>query len=142
MGKLLVSITGLNQFSISFEEYCIPCEYQSHCKYGKKNPFSVSIECKNLSEAVAARRQEAFMKAQKNAKAGETFEDIERKIKVNPSTIFSELWDTRVKAIKDEITCLNPKKLDPMITTQQGSEWWADFREAMQEVFDKCKDAI
>jgi hypothetical protein len=142
MGKLLVSITGLNQFSISFEEYCIPCEYQSRCKYGKKNPFSVAIECKNLSEAVAARRQEAFMKAQKNAKAGETFEEIEKKIKVNTSTIFSELWDTRVKALKEEILCLNPKKLDPMITTTQGSEWWADFREAMQEVFDKCKDAM
>lgn len=142
MGKLLVSITGLNQFSISFEEYCIPCEYQSLCKFGKKNVFSVSIECKDLSNAFNARRQEAFDKAQKNAKAGESFEDIEKKIKINVNSIFSEIWENLIKSRKEEIACLNSKKLDPMLTTHQGGEWWGDFREAMQEVYDKCKDVI
>jgi hypothetical protein len=102
----------------------------------------VQVECKNIADAIIARRQDAFDKAQKKAKAGESFEEIEKKIKINASSIFAEIWESKVKSLKDEIACLNPKKLDSMLTTQQGSEWWSDFREAMQEIMDKCKDAI
>ena len=142
MVKLIVSVVGLNQFTISFENYCIPCDYQSDCKYGKKGPFQIDIECKEFATAIENREDKAFRKAQKEAAPGESFEDILKKINITPATIFSEIWEEKIKALKDEITCLNSKKLDSMITSQQGSMWWADFREAMQEVYEQCQDAI
>ena len=91
MGKLLVSITGLNQFSISFEN-TIPCEYQSLCKFGKRMCFPFRLNVRRPSNAFNASGKRHSIKPE-NAKAGESFEDIEKKIKINVNSIFSEIWE-------------------------------------------------
>ena len=48
MGKLSLSIAGLQEFVITFEEYCVPCPYQRNCKYNKNKPFTVTVECRDL----------------------------------------------------------------------------------------------
>ena len=45
------SIIGLEDYTISFESYCSPCEIQNHCKYGKDNPYTVQINCNDLNQA-------------------------------------------------------------------------------------------
>jgi hypothetical protein len=45
------NIVGLQDFTISFEKYCSPCEIQNYCKHGKDKPFTININCNDLNQA-------------------------------------------------------------------------------------------
>ena len=139
MPELIYSITGLSEFTISFENYCVPCKYQNRCRYGKKEPLQITIECSELLQAYEHQRLELMKVAQKEAAIDDTYEMLEKRSKVNIGQIFSEIWKKKIKKHKEEITCLNSRKLDPMLTSQRGGEWWSEFRLVMQKVYEECK---
>ncbi|MHA1519380.1 MAG: hypothetical protein ACTSVZ_00955 [Promethearchaeota archaeon] len=137
MGKLSFNITGLEEFIISFQEYCVPCEYQSRCKYGKKQPFQVNLDCKEIANALNKKKNELMEKLGKKNPDWD-WEMREKKAKVKKAQIFSVLWNDKIKKFKDEILCLDSRKLDSMLTRHQGEMWWVDFREIMSEIDQEC----
>ncbi|RLI63131.1 MAG: hypothetical protein DRO88_10670 [Promethearchaeia archaeon] len=137
MGKLSYNITGLEEFIISFQEYCVPCEYQGKCKYGKNQPFQISLDCKEISAAAEKKKAEQMEKLG-NKHPDWDWEMREKKSKVSKSQVYSLLWAEKVKKLKDEIFCLNSRKLDSMLTAQRGEIWWSDFRESLTEIDKEC----
>ena len=77
--------------------------------------------------------------AQKEADIEETYEQIESRIRVNTRQIFSNIWKKKIKDHRDEILCINPRKLDSMLTSQRGGEWWAEFAKVMKKIYQDCK---
>jgi len=142
MPELTYTITGLSEYTISFENYCVPCKYQNRCRYGKKAPLTLLISCHDLLKAYEQQKYELMKKFQKEADINETYEDIEKKAKVNLSQIFSGIWKKMIKNHKDEILCLNSKRMDPMITSQRGSEWWLEFSRVMKEIYKECSKQV
>ena len=143
MPKVLnYSIVGLQDYIISFESYCSICEIQKHCKYGKDNPFSIEINCGDLNRAKETIKYEQLQKLQKTEDVNITYEELIKKVKINLSGIFSQIWKEKIKAFKEEIRCLDSRKIDPMIVTQQGQDWWADFNATIKVINSECEKII
>lgn len=139
MPDLVLTISGLSEYSISFENYCVPCKLQRRCRYGKTNPLVIKIDCKDLMDAYQKKRYQAMKKAQKEADIEDTYEDIEDRVNVNLNQIFSGVWQKKVKDHKEEIFCINSKRMDSMFTSQRGGEWWQVFIKVMKKVYEECK---
>lgn len=137
MGKLRYNITGLEEFNITFEDYCVPCEYQRNCKYGKSEPFQVVIDCKELAAAKDKRKAEKMEQLRKKHPDWD-WETREKNAKISNTQIFSEMWAQKVKQFREEILCLDSRRMDSMLTSQQGEMWWADFRDVMGEIHNEC----
>jgi hypothetical protein len=132
------SIIGLEDYLISFERYCSPCEIQKYCKYGKEEPFSVTINCGDLNRAKEKVKFDQLQKLQKKEDVSVTYEELLKKVKVNLQNIFSQIWKEKVKAQKDEIRCLDTNKREAMLVAQQGQYWWQDFNYTMKIVNEEC----
>ena len=137
MGRLTYNIIGLEEFAISFQDYCVSCEWQRRCRYGKTEPFQIHVSCKELTAALD------FKKAKAMDKVGQKHPDWdwdqrEAKAKVSKVQIFSKLWTDKVKKHKEESFCLDSRRLDSMLTSQRGEEWWSDFREIMSIIEKEC----
>ena len=140
--KLEYSIVGLQEFNISFDKYCGPCEIQGKCEYGKKNPFMVKIDCKELNQAKEEIKYEKLKKLQKTEPISSSYNDLIKKVKINMQSIFSKIWKEKVKALKEEIRCLDSRKTDPMLVSQQGQDWWSDFLSTMKQVNEECEKIL
>ena len=140
MPKILnFSIVGLEDYIISFESYCSPCEIQKYCKYGKEVPFTISINCSDLNRAKEKVKFDQLQKLQKSEDVSVTYEELIKKVKINIQNIISQIWKEKIKSQKEEIRCLDSRKVDPMIVAQQGQDWWQDFNLTMKEVNNECE---
>lgn len=136
------SIIGLQEYSISFEKYCITCDIQQHCKYGKDNPFTFKINCNDLNSAKEKIKYEQLKKIQKKADASLSYEDLIKQVKINLQGIFSQIWKEKIKALNEEIRCLDSRKIDPMLVAQQGQDWWSDFNATMKVINEECEKIL
>ena len=134
------SIIGLEDYTISFETYCPLCEIQKFCKWGKKEPFSIKISCGDLNRAKEKVKFEQLQKLQKTEDVSVSYEELIKKVKINFQGIFSEIWKTKIKAHKEEIRCLDSRKVDPMLVAQQGQDWWQDFNATLKVIKDECEE--
>ncbi|MBY9007086.1 MAG: hypothetical protein KGD63_10025 [Candidatus Lokiarchaeota archaeon] len=136
--ELNYSIVGLQDYVISFEAYCRTCEIQQHCKFGKATPFSVKISCNDINHAKEKMKYEQLKKLQKKEDLSSSYEELIKKVKINIQGIFSEIWKRKIKMEKEEIRCLNSRKVDPILVTQQGQDWWQDFNQIIKEINHEC----
>ncbi len=136
------SIIGLEDYTISFESYCSPCEIQNHCKYGKDNPYTVQINCNDLNQAKEKIKFAQLQKLQKKEDVSVTYEELIKKVRINIQNIFSQLWKEKIKAHKEEIRCLDSRKRDSMLVAQQGQDWWGDFNSTMKVINQECEKII
>ncbi|MHA1292639.1 MAG: hypothetical protein ACTSQJ_08245 [Promethearchaeota archaeon] len=136
------SIIGLQDYIISFESYCSVCEIQKNCKYGKEQPFSISINCGDLNRAKEKIKFEQLQKLQKTEDVFTTYEDLLKKVKINLQGIFSQIWKEKIKTQKEEIRCLDSRKIDPMLVSQQGQDWWQDFNITMKKINKECEKIL
>ena len=137
MGRLSYNIIGLEEFVISFQDYCVSCEWQRRCRYGKAEPFQIHIGCKELTAALDFKKAKAMEKIG-NKHPDWDWDQREAKSKVSKVQIFSKLWNDKVKNHKEESYCLDSRRLDSMLTSQRGEEWWSDFREIMSIIEKEC----
>ena len=143
LSKILnYSIIGLEDYLISFESYCSPCDIQKFCKYGKAEPFTITINCGDLNRAKEKIKFDQLQKLQKKEDVSVTYEELIKKVKINVQNIFSQIWKDKVKAHKEEIRCMDTKKVDSMLVTQQGQDWWQDFNTTMKEINRECEKII
>jgi len=143
MPKILnFSIVGLEDYTISFENYCSICEIQTFCKWGKDDPFSIKISCSDLNRAKEKVKFEQLQRLQKSEDVSVSYEELIKKVKINLQNIFSEIWKTKIKANKEEIRCLDSRKRDPILVTQQGQDWWQDFSTTMKVINDECEKIL
>ena len=119
---LKYSIIGLQDFSVSFESYCSTCEIQKNCKYGKEVSFTITINCNDLNSAKEKIKLEQLQKLQKTEDVNTTYEELIKKVRINIQGIFSQIWKEKIKALKEEIRCLDSRKIDPMLVSQQGQD--------------------
>lgn len=140
--ELEYSIAGLQEFNISFEKYCGPCQIQNNCKFGKENPFSVKIDCKELNQAKEKIKYEKLKKLQKTEPISSSYQDLMKKVSINLQSIFSQIWKDKIKALKEEIRCLDSRKTDPMLVSQQGQDWWTDFNATMKKINEECEKIL
>ena len=143
MPKILnFSIVGLEDYTISFENYCSICEIQKFCKWGKDDPFSIKISCSDLNRAKEKVKFEQLQRLQKTEEVSVSYEELIKKVKINLQNIFSEIWKAKIKAHKEEIRCLDSRKRDPMLVTQQGQDWWQDFNTTMKVINAECEKIL
>ena len=143
MPKVLnCSIAGLEDYTISFEGYCSPCEIQKHCKYGKDNPLAIQIKCNDLNQAKEKIKFDQLQKLQKKEDVSVSYEELIKKVKINIQNIFSQIWKEKIKAHKEEIRCLDSRKRDPMLVSQQGQDWWGDFNSTMKVINQECEKIL
>jgi hypothetical protein len=133
------SIVGLEDYTISFEIYCSLCEIQKFCKWGKEEPFSIKISCGDLNRAKEKVKFEQLQKLQKTEDVSVSYDDLIKKVKINLQGIFSEIWKEKIKAHKEEIRCLDSRKIEPMLVAQQGQDWWQDFNATLKMINDECE---
>ena len=133
------SIIGLEDYTISFESYCSICDIQKFCKWGKEDPFSIKISCSDLNRAKEKVKFEQLQKLQKTEDVSVSYEELIKKVKVNLQNIISQIWKGKIKAQKEEIRCLNSRKIDPMLVAQQGQDWWQDFNITMKVINTECE---
>lgn len=133
------SIIGLQDYIISFERYCSLCEIQKYCKYGKDNPFNLEIKCNDLNQAKEKIKFEQLQKLQKKADVSVSYEKLIKMVKINLQGIFSAIWKEKIKAQKEEIRCLDSRKRDSMLVSQQGQDWWGDFNSTMKIINEECE---
>jgi len=136
------SIIGLEDYLISFESYCSPCENQKFCKYGKTEPFSIIINCGDLNRAKEKIKFDQLQKLQKKEDVSVTYEELIKKVKINLQNIFSQIWKEKVKTQKEEIRCLDSRKTESMLVAQQGQNWWQDFATTMKEINQECEKIL
>ena len=136
------SIVGLEDYTISFDYYCSPCEIQKYCKYGKEEPFTISISCSDLNRAKEKIKFEELQRLQKKVDVSVTYEELIKQVKVNIQNIISQIWKEKIKALKEEIRCLDSRKVEPMIVAQQGQDWWQDFNLTIKEINNECEKII
>ena len=136
------SIIGLEDYLISFESYCSPCEIQKFCKYGNTEPFSITINCGDLNKAKEKIKFDQLQKLQKKEDVSVTYEELIKKVKINLQNIFSQIWKEKVKAQKEEIRCLDSRKTDSMLVAQQGQDWWQDFIITIKEINQECEKIL
>ena len=143
MPKVLnYSIVGLEDYTISFESYCSPCEIQKNCKYGKDNPLAIQINCNDLNQAKEKIKFAQLQKLQKKEDVSVTYEELIKKVKINIQNIFSQLWKEKIKAHKEEIRCLDSRKRDSMLVAQQGQDWWGDFNSTIKVINQECEKIL
>ncbi len=143
MPKILnFSIVGLEDYTISFENYCSICEIQKFCKWGKDDPFSIKISCSDLNRAKEKVKFEQLQRLQKTEDVSVSYEELIKKVKINLQNIFSEIWKAKIKAHKEEIRCLDSRKRDSMLVTQQGQDWWQDFNTTMKVINTECEKIL
>ncbi|MFX1312705.1 MAG: hypothetical protein ACFFHD_08850 [Promethearchaeota archaeon] len=143
MPKILnFSIVGLEDYIISFENYCSTCEIQKFCNWGKDNPFSIKISCSDLNRSKEKVKFEQLQRLQKTEDVSVSYEELIKKVKINIQNIFSEIWKAKIKAHKEEIRCLDSHKLDPILVTQQGQDWWQDFNTTMKLINAECEKIL
>jgi hypothetical protein len=133
------SIIGLEDYLISFESFCSPCDIQKYCRYGKDNSFTISINCGDLNRAKEKIKFDQLQKLQKVEDVSVTYEELIKKVKINLQNIFSQIWKDKIKAHKEEIRCLDSRKVDSMLVGQQGQDWWQDFNATIKEVNRECE---
>ena len=136
------SIIGLQDFGISFESYCRQCEIQRHCKYGKEEPFTVNVNCNDLNKAKEKVKLEQLQKLQKKEDVSVSYEELLKKVKINMQSIFSTIWKEKIKTHKEEIRCLDSRKVDSMLVAQQGQDWWSDFNSTMKVINTECEEIL
>ncbi|MFX1393094.1 MAG: hypothetical protein ACFFAH_05910 [Promethearchaeota archaeon] len=136
------SIIGLQDFGISFESYCRQCEIQRHCKYGKEEPFTVNVNCNDLNKAKEKVKLEQLQKLQKKEDVSVSYEELLKKVKINMQSIFSAIWKEKIKMHKEEIRCLDSRKVDSMLVAQQGQDWWSDFNSTMKVINTECEEIL
>ncbi|NMC04121.1 MAG: hypothetical protein GYA24_02855 [Candidatus Lokiarchaeota archaeon] len=135
MPKLTYSLSGLSEFTISFEQYCQPCPWRKNCKYGKeKQPLEVLISCKDLKYKAEELQFQHVTKVQKEG--GDIQKATQKKIPA--STILSEIWKEKVKTRKDEIYCINTTFLDLILVSNRSQEWWAEFSRVGKLIMEEC----
>ena len=143
MPKVLnYSIVGLEDYNISFENYCSICEIQRNCKWGKEESFTITINCGDLNRAKEKIKFDQLQKLQKTEDIAASYEELLKKVKINLMGIFSEIWKDKIKSHKEEIRCLDSRKIDPMLVSQQGQDWWADFNATMKVINTECEKII
>lgn len=143
MPKILnFSIIGLEDYTISFENYCSTCDIQKFCKWGKDIPFSIKISCGDLNRAKEKVKFEQLQKLQKTEDVSVPYEELVKKVKINLQGIISEIWKGKIKAQKEEIRCLDSRKRDAMLVAQQGQDWWQDFNITMKVVNKECEKIL
>ena len=133
------SIIGLEDYIISFGYYCSLCDIQKFCKWGKEEPFSIKISCSDLSRAKEKVKFEQLQKLQKVEDVSVPYEELIKKVKINLQNIISQIWKSKIKALKEEIRCLDSRKIDQMLVAQQGQDWWQDFNMTMKVVNTECE---
>jgi len=133
------SIIGLEDYTINFNIYCSLCEIQKYCKWGKEEPFSIKISCGDLNRAKEKVKFEQLQKLQKTEDVSVSYEELIKKVKINLQGIFSEIWKVKIKTHKEEIRCLDSRKVDPMLVAQQGQDWWQDFSTTLKVINDECE---
>ncbi len=133
------SIIGLEDYTVSFGSYCSICDIQKFCKWGKEDPFSIKISCSDLNRAKEKVKFEQLQKLQKTEDVSVSYEELIKKVKVNLQNIISQIWKGKIKAHKEEIRCLNSRKIDPMLVAQQGQDWWQDFNMTMKVINTECE---
>ena len=139
MPKVLnYSIVGLQDYTISFESYCSTCDIQKHCSFGKEKPFSIAINCGDLNRAKEKIKFEQLQKLQKKADVSVSYEELLKKVKINLTGIFSEIWKEKVKS-HENIRCLDSQKIDPMLVAQTGQDWWGDFNATIKVINQECE---
>ncbi len=138
MPKLNYSIVGLEDFSISFQKYCVICEIQKYCKFGKESPFSLNINCGELNKAKEQLKLDQLQKLQKTADLSTNYEDLVKSVKINMINIISQIWKDKVKS-NEEIRCLNSTKVDSLLVAQQAQDWWQDFSSTMKDISIECE---
>jgi hypothetical protein len=140
MPKILnYSIVGLEDYTIGFNDYCTLCEIQQFCKWGKDDPFSITISCGDLNRAKEKVKFEQLQKLQKTEDVSVSYEELVKKVKINLQGIISEIWKSKIKAHKEEIRCLDSRKIDAMLVAQQGQDWWQDFNVTMKVINTECE---
>jgi len=140
MPKILnYSIIGLEDYTVSFNNYCSLCEIQQFCKWGKDEPFSINISCSDLNRAKEKVKFEQLQKLQKIEDVSVTYEELVKKVKINLQGIFAEIWKNKIKALKEEIRCLDSRKRDSMLVAQQGQDWWQDFNVTLKVINNECE---
>ena len=140
MPKILnYSIVGLEDYTIGFNDYCSLCDIQQFCKWGKDEPFSINISCGDLNRAKEKVKFEQLQKLQKTEDVSVSYEELVKKVKINLQGIISEIWKGKIKALKEEIRCLDSRKIDPMLVAQQGQDWWQDFNATMKVINTECE---
>lgn len=132
------SIIGLQDYSISFESYCSLCEIQRFCKFGKDSPFTIEINCNDLNQAKEKLKFDQLQKLQKIEDVSIPYDELVKKVKINLQSIFSKIWKEKIKTQKEEIRCLDPRKVDPMLVSQQGQDWWQDFNAIIKIINKEC----
>ncbi|KKK40530.1 hypothetical protein LCGC14_0729200 [marine sediment metagenome] len=133
------SIVGLEDYTISFDNYCSLCEIQKFCKWGKDVSFSINISCVDLNRVKEKIKFEQLQKLQKTEDVSVSYEALIKKVRINLLGIFSEIWKSKIKRLKDEIRCLDSRKIEPMLVAQQGQDWWQDFNMTMKIINDECE---
>ena len=133
------SIVGLEDYTISFESYCSLCEIQKYCKFGKEEPFSIKISCSDLNRAKEKVKFDQLQRLQKTEDVSVPYEELIKKVKINLTNIISQIWKSKIKAHKEEIRCLDSRKLDPILVSQQGQDWWADFNATIKVINEECE---
>ncbi|MFX1241691.1 MAG: hypothetical protein ACFFA7_10630 [Promethearchaeota archaeon] len=140
MPKILnYSIVGLEDYTISFESYCSLCEIQKYCKFGKDEPFSIKISCSDLNRAKEKVKFDQLQRLQKTEDVSVPYEELIKMVKINLQNIISQIWKGKIKAQKEEIRCLDSRKIDPMLVSQQGQDWWQDFNATMKVINEECE---
>ncbi len=76
---------------------------------------------------------------QKTEDVSVPYEELIKKVKVTQQAIFSEIWKEKIKPLKDEIKCLDPRKRDPILNAQQAQDWWQDFNATMKLIYASCE---
>jgi len=140
MTKVLnYSITGLEDYTISFDSYCSPCDIQQYCQHGKQKPFTVTIKCSDLNKAKEKVKFDQLQKLQKKEDVSVSYEELIKKVKINLQNIFSQIWKEKIKTQKELLRCLDSRKIDPILVAQQGQDWWQDFNITMREINIECE---
>ncbi len=143
MTKILnYSIIGLQDYRVSFDNYCVDCEIQKNCKHGRANPFTIMINCTDLNRAKEKIKLEQLNKLQKKADVSISYEDLIKRVKINLQGIFSAIWKEKIKTQKEVIRCLDSQKVDPILVSQQGQNWWQNFASTMKEINKECEKVI
>jgi len=133
------SIIGLEDYTISFDIYCSLCEIQKFCKWGKAEPFSIKISCGDLNRAKEKVKFEQLQKLQKTEDVSVSYEELIKKVRINLQGIISEIWKIKIKTHKEEIRCLDTRKVDSMLVAQQGQDWWKDFNATLKDINEECE---
>ena len=97
----------------------------------------VMIDCKDFTNAFEFLKNKAMEKLAKKDHTMD-WDTRSKKAKVSKVQVYSEMWKEKVKNLKDELVCMNSKRIDSMLVSQRGEEWWSEFREVMKKIDEEC----